>query len=364
MLMFKKLLLFFIVLLCYSSFSRADESESGKLCGDKRLTPVNYVFQFGKHKRALKKIKVNSFTEKMHIYFASNQIQSEVCAWNKFLLVDFIIYFSQFKKIDIKSPNMIKALKMRDALYEKWLTYNKERPYKGRFGLIKKVSRALNRKPKKNKAKRFVHETLSASSPFNSIMQKKAIELLFDPQITEELRCFLNEVKTMEHKFLTCTDNVMRSFEILGALSSQRMYLIRDLAAEFKEDKTEEEYAIFYENSALSSLLYFKLETFGHMYGVKSLFPTDQYDFKSFKPYHFYSVAFIAYTMKVAGYDEKEIRRYAGFYARKYKTSIKLVGLLYNTLLGLPLKNGSVGDAKQIKKEQGYAIDYVLEMTK
>jgi hypothetical protein len=350
------------------------------LCGDKRLTPSNYPFKYKKVKRVLKKYSSNSFIEKFN---SLDKNETELCAWNRFLFVDFMIYYNRFKGIGIdKKTNLIDTLKLRDSLYQIWLNKNIEGVYSDysaeslrgesledflnrsseKFGYITKPLKVLNRRPKKNKARAYVYDLLEARSPFNSIFPKIAMKLLVQNQTMIELECVLSKIKlSFKDKFKSCFPNEDRLLKVLGILASQRMYLIRDFSHWAKENYDEEKYNLFYKNASLSSLLYFKLETQANEYGAHEVHIMSSSELKTPKPYHFYSVAFIANQMVKENFSETEIRDNASFYAQRYKKSISKVGIFYNILAGIKLKHGAVGDKKQVIKEQKLAIEYILE---
>jgi hypothetical protein len=353
---------------------------SASLCGGSRLTPSNYPFKYKKIKRILKKIESRSFVER---FLKLEKDESEVCAWNRFLFVDFMLYYNRFKSLRLnQSENLIETSKLRDELYEKWLVKNRAGVYSDHrqkdlrgmsfdsflmlpsehFGYLTKPLKILNRRPRKNKARQFVYDHLQARSPFNSIFPKKSMELLLQSETTDELKCILkNNSLAIKDKVSTCFSTEKRAIEILGVLASQRMYLVRDFTSWAKQNYDEVTFHQFYTNASLSSLLYFKLETEAHLNGTKSIYIMDSNKIKSAKPYHFYSVAYIAQKMILAGFNHEQIRKNAAFYAKKYKKSIKTIGIIHNLIAGIPLKNGSVGDKKQVLKEQLLAIDYILQ---
>lgn len=368
-----------VTLLLFTFFTSA--SFAAVCDGDKRLTPSNYPFKYKKTKRALKKTEGESFVQRFN-KLESND--SEVCAWNRFLFVDFFIYFDRFHDLKMnKEENLIETLNLRDELYADWLEKNKTAVYSDyaqskleglnfeeflekpseKFGYITKPLKLINKRPKNDEPKQFVFDLLNARSPFNGIFPDKAMKLLEQEQTNRDLKCILTkEESNLRMALSDCFESKDRMLEIVGVLASQRMYLIRDFASFKKQNSSEADYNLYYENAALSSLLYFKLETLAHTYGVHTVYPIDNEELKSPKPYHFYSVAYIANEMKIAGFTNEEIQEAANAYAVKYKKNIKLVGILYNTISGIPLKNGSVGDAKQILTEQKLGIDYTLNL--
>jgi len=349
------------------------------LCGEKRLTPSNYPFKYKKVKKILKKHSSNRFVEK---FSSLEKNDSELCAWNRFLFVDFMIYYNRFKGIGLdKKTNIVETLKLRDSLYQIWLDKNFDGVYsdysdeslKGesledfinrssqKFGYMTKPLKVLNRRPKKNKARAYVFDLLDARSPFNSIFPKLAMKLLVENETQIELECILREMKlSFKDKFKSCFSSEERLLKVLGVLVSQRMYLIRDFSHWAKENYDEGKYNLFYRNASLSSLLYFKLETQAIEYGANEVHIMNSKELKSPKPYHFYSVAFIANQMLKDKFSSIEIRQNASFYAERYKKSISKIGVIYNILSGIKLKHGAVGDKKQVIKEQKLAIEYIL----
>lgn len=352
------------------------------LCDGTRLTPSNYPFRFKKTKRALKKIETKNFLEAFKMISNKNTNSSELCAWNKFLFVDFFIYFDRFESLGFdKSLNFEEVLKLRDNLYYDWGLKNYSGSYSDyshtnlegvsldeflskkseHFSFIQGLVNLVNSRPKKNKAKAYIYDLIGARTPFNSLFTKKAIEVLLQEKTKTDLECILLENgEELQAKLKQCFSSKDRMLEILGVLASQRMYIIRDLASYMKQNLSDSEYELFYMNALNSSSLYFKLETEALTHGANKVYPLDSNELKSPKPYHFYSVAYIANELKRAGFSNKEIEATANFYAKKYKKNIKLIGYIYNAISGIPLKNGSTGDAKQIQREQEIGINYIL----
>ena len=187
--------------------------------------------------------------------------------------------------------------------------------------------------------------------------------LLIEEQTQAQLQCLLiSQKETLPEQVEDCEISEIRAIELLGVLSSQRMYLIRDFAEFARQTYSPEQFDRYYTNAQLSSQLYFQLETMAHQLGVEAVYPKGQKSVESRKPYHFYSVAYIALKMRQAGFNEAIVRKFANQYAVKYKKNIKLVGLVYNILIGVPIANGSVGDAKQIMQEQIQGIEYALQL--
>lgn len=81
----------------------------------------------------------------------------------------------------------------------------------------------------------------------------------------------------------------------------------------------------------------------------------------SHKPYHFYSVAFIANKLRQEGFTDDVILETANHYAKKYKKNITWVGYIYNILLLQGINKGASSDTEPVIKEQQKAISWLLK---
>jgi len=386
----KLFLLSFIFILNVAPASAAAsglKKEKKSICHGTRITPLNYLTKYKRINKTMKKSSAITFKDKFQQIISVEEDGTEICAWNKFLYVDFNIYFNRFDELNLAQPlNKKEALILRDQLYAQWLTSNKaaKTPYadhtekeligmsytdflalrSDKFGYLVPMIKLMNHRPaNKRIGKQYVYDLLGARTPFNSIFPKKSFELLLSKEINKALVCINNsDTEDLIGEIQACTSSKDQLLDILGVLSSQRMYLLRDLDAWARVNLLKDDYELYYSNASLSSLLYFKLETSASINGLDTVYPLKYVSqIKSFKPYHFYSVAFIAKEMANNGFSEEMIKLTANTYAKKYKKNIKLVGVIYNILGGIRIKNGATGDKDQVIREQILGIEFALD---
>ncbi len=366
------------------------------LCNNNKLSPINYL-----QKYQITKIRFDRFNKDLSLspfeswkMFLKSESKthknndSEICEWNKFLMTDFIFYHEQDQSIFGKNRKIL-FLKLRDHFYKNWLVQldNKtssltpnivqkeitDIKHKAReFEFLTNITNLINHEPEvidqESHALNDVFNLLEAKSVFNGIFSKLVLKTILDDQILATSKCMLNSLDDASGEniwmlFKQCSQSEKIVLFILGVYSSQRMYLIRDFKEQLFKNISFDKYAQASELINITSELYFKMETYGHEFGKNTLYPT-QYSAsaKSFKPYHFYSVAFIAMYLKHREYSNDIIRKVSTHYAKKYKQNIEKIGILYNILLLQPLRKGTVGDVKQVLLEQNLGASFGIQI--
>lgn len=396
-----KLFLFFCTF-TINSYARVNYSSEPvqSICNNIRIKPGNYASIYHDIMLSLKPFlrnrnKVNDFAYQWKSFLtfnSKNQNNStEVCRWNKFIFTDFMIYFDQAQNLSKRHKleySKLNLLKLRDEFYSDWLETLKyqhntgfadyededlsEVPFKDFISrkssnfkelnsltdLVSKDSVSNNSDTLINAAVNDVISLVEARSIFNSIFTSTVFPHLLDKTLSAELTCIKQALESSNvniyNESLNCVNaNKSRLLFILGAVSSQRIYLLRDLKGWVEDNYTKSEFDTFMFNAGESARIYFLLETYSAKWGNKLLYPPSYATkMSSSKPYHFYSVAFIASHLKEKGYSQKLIHEIAPLSAIQYKKTIQKTGILYNLILGADIESGSVGDKESIINEQ------------
>jgi hypothetical protein len=359
-----------------------------------RLTPQNYFYKYRPMHKAFKNnLKNTPHNPITALEKACNcndlENKKELCLYNKFLFTDFIIYFAQEKKYKRTVPYSTDSLALllsqtRDYYYNLWLSelnystrfnfqehysknlknisindYQKKRS--SQFPCTHFISKMLNKAPNKNsekehkKARYKVYTLLDTKTPFNSIFTLEAFKIAQDSSIQSGLFCIKEQLKdTIEINILQelkiCLNNdSIKHKEILGILSSQRHYLIRDLKSWMEQNMSESEFNKVFEVFKTSSLLYFKMQTYG-LNNCAENYPDNLIDEKSCinKPYHFWATYYIANHLRANDFSQQIIEKEALYYSNKYKRKILIPGIAYNLWFRNNIKSGTVGDFRKI----------------
>ncbi len=364
-------ILFFSLLLTSSTFAtlrphvKRTPHRPFNLCKD-LITAVNYPYYIHTIQSeylvyiegtSTKEVSINKWND----FLEHHSTNTELCMWNKFILTDFIFYHQQEESF-FDNINRIAFLELRNKYYTDWLETLRDRDpveTKQRFQTLQSFTKLIHFKPG-DQLKAEIHRLLGGRSIFNSIFTEYVEAFLFKDEILSSLNCMQDKLNMSQgyifDKFLECTRNDKHLLlEILGVLSSQRMYLLRDIQTK-NLDRSE----LAYEILKSSSLLYFELEVYAEKNGTQSIYPKNVEGIKSKKPYHFYSVAFIASYLQKMGYENSEIIENSHFYAAKYKNYITKIGIIYNFLLLQSYDKGTVADEEQILREQQFASQWVI----
>lgn len=407
----------YLFLIFYFFYTTPSIAQDNILCGNqKRIFSLDFIRIY---KTQVKKLKyINKKEPSLSLFDVFLRLDektrkklekgsvNELCLWNRFIFIDFTYYFGLWEEWNYsghdKNIFLNKFLNTRDKFYDDWLSslqYKENQDFSewghkkdklenlslndfiemgsDQFGLYEWVSSFFNSVPRKNskkkkkQAKRFVYDLVRPKSPFNSIMTEKAYSLIKDLEIRQATACmsqYIDEKNCQENIWdiaLYCnSDNKQKALAILGVLASQRMTLLRDLKAWMEYNLPLGEYLYFFETLKSSSSLHFKINTFGEKCGGKQLIPrTIQTNHSlSTKPYHFWSVAFISQSLTAKGFAKEIVLKESVALANKYKSFIRLPGLYFNMRLGRPLKDGTVGDYKDVLKEQELGANWGFEL--
>lgn len=375
-----------ILLISFSAFAQWQKR-------DVRIDPIFFPLQYwGIHSKVKREMRKTG-EENVARYLETCPIQSvahneELCLHNRFLFLDFILYYDLVKRYCPKGMKQadfaLQLARTRDSLYGKWIesltNYQNDGYFEWedatldrialeeyltwgsqRFRMLQSVSSVFNRKPsKRNAAKRLVYEKLNAHTPFSSIQPQLGFALAADSNINKNLSVILNalrqdtfpEVNTF-HLLSKTLGSDRKALELLGSLSAQRMYMVRDYRSWLtqQDDLAMETQQL--QAFQLSSELYFTLESAGREFGSQVLFPESvKADSTSFKAYHFWTTALLAYQLAEDGFDEKTVIKEATRPARKYKRFIQIPGILHNLILLRPIRSGTTADFHKVLKEQ------------
>ena len=389
-----------LVLTMQNVFADEDSLSNEKyiICNAQRITPSNYMIEYRKIKNEYFNFQKNTTSTNdfngLISWIEYNQENDldpndEVCKWNKFIVLDFLIYYSQLDEI-LGKHHRIDVLDLRNKYYTDWMKAldnqiqqskknSKRIPLESierdlnSFRSILRLTDLINSKPKPeendllSKAQLDLYNLLSAKTIFHSIFPDVVKKNLLNAEILNHSKCILEKLTKYsegENVWTIATQCGAKenALLILGVLSSQRMYLIRD----FKLNLFLNLDLVSYNNASellnVTSLIYFELENYGNKFGASVLYPKgfSEGKFHSSKPYHFYSVAYISSHLKQMGHEDDIIQKIANFYAKKYKVGIKYVGVLYNILLINNLKSGPVSDQEQILIEQSLGAEFGL----
>ncbi len=351
------------------------------------------------------KEKKISLRETLELIDPSKKENVEECAWNRFIFLDFVLYFGQLHNYysDLSSEENIELLKLRDHFYTRWmatLEYGVKTGLAEReneelaglsvaqfldrgskqFSFLEKISSMLNRPPKtdhkkeEKRVQRMVYDHTQARTPFSTLFPIFSLEKGMKPRVQQAISCTTKALenyscqKSLSTVVNSCTQgDSYLNLIILGVFSSQRMYLIRDFKGYLEQNLTEEEFSPLFEALKNSSKIYFQLETLATVCGTDSVYPTptEKKDSRSAKAYHFWSVAYISYYLTVAGFPKEIVLEEATRTAKKYKSFIRIPGVYYNLWLGLKLNSNTVGDYKQVLSEQAegalFGYNYALK---
>jgi hypothetical protein len=359
--------------LFFMQVGQSKEQHISTLCPGDKISAMNYLYQYPKIEDRFKDYQNQTNVDALTLWkrFLSSEEDLSSggadCLWNQFLVTDFIFYFEQTESL-LGKVNKGDFLKFRDDLYFRWIKQVNEDislapPQKTSIkskpnSFLGQITSYLNKRPEGKGALREVYDLLEAKSIFESIFSGFIKNMILDEALLVDVRCILNTIKSSSgqnlwSEFQLCSHSKERLITILGALSSQRMYLLRDYKVHFYNSLSQKEYNLVSKILDTTSLIYFELETYATVFGHTLVYPQEfSSQVKSSKPYHFYSVAFIAQELKKRGYTQHEIKKASIAYARQYKKNIRRVGVVYNLLLGQGLTKGTVRDYEWVIKEQ------------
>lgn len=365
------------------------------LCDGPKITPVNYTALYLGYQKRFKsfKDKERSDYENWVAFMENERVQAKSpenikCDWNAFILTDFIFYNEQESSIFKNSPNKVSFLNYRNKALEKWLDHinedfmEKSPSFKQEnekiefspkeFSILTYLTELINRSPRgdseKDQAIKYIHNLVDGRSIFNGIFVNYIITKLTSDEILTAQQCIHDRLQNVEgnniyNEMLLCSNNNLDLLlDILGTFASQRIYLTRDLQSEIENKLTKKDYLIAKDNIKLGALIYFELETYSNKYGIHTVYPDElESEMVSHKPYHFYSVAFIANKLRQEGFTDDVILETANHYAKKYKKNITWVGYIYNILLLQGINKGASSDTEPVIKEQQKAISWLLK---
>jgi hypothetical protein len=389
-----------LILICLfiSNVSLAGRYKKAKFstCSYGKITPINYLAYYNitkkRYKRYARNSKGSSFQKwstflELETTISTNK-SSESCEWNKFILTDFIFYHEQATSL-FGVHNKLLFLELRDEFYKSWLVALEEKTQRlekksnrtslndihhqsNGFEALNSVTNLFNPSPagkgEVGMAELEVYNLLEGKSVFNSIFSSYAQNLFLNKESLYTAKCISRVISTatgenLWNEFQICNKSSAKILDILGVLSSQRMYLIRDYKEVMYRNLNDHEYTQVSELFDVTSMIYFQLETYGNKFGHEQIYPVNMKE-KVFsqKPYHFYSVAFIALKLKKQGYSNEIIKKASVKYARQYKKNIKRVGIIYNILLLQNINKGTVGDYDNVLKEQDLGALFGIEV--
>jgi len=354
---------------------------------EKRITPENYLLQYhGIRKAVIARAK----TENIDVLDVLNSCSedpcaSELCLHNRFIYSDFILYFEledKFSKHSSVDPRAFKEalLKQRDDLYVQWLSalsnHSKndyceweESDVRGesleafwnrgseRFYWLETIVRHMNGRPsKRKKARLVVYETLDARTLFSSIMSGHGMDFIQSESGQKAISRMQEALGEADGDLwgaaLQCAEmKAEEALKVLGIVSAQRMYLIRDYKSWMDQNLSEDEFSNQWDALAQSSAIYFNIETISMRKGSSWNYPTGV-EAVSHKSYHFYTTAYLGYQLAKAGFSKQESVKEATRPARKYKRGIVFPGLLHNIWLRNSLNASTVGDYGSVISEQ------------
>ncbi|MCK5073622.1 MAG: hypothetical protein KAQ98_09370 [Bacteriovoracaceae bacterium] len=392
-------ILLFLILISKSVFADA-------FC-EKRLLPTKYPLKYSGMKREITKLinsgQARDFIDAVRI--AGNADTGEMCSHNRFLFVDFVIYFEQgddYRRFFSGSERdyMLYLLNFRDELYADWmdtLSYNSKTDYpewsgrdlKGmslsefialgseKFSGMEKIIKPFNLQGSYGTLKRAVNDILMARTPFSSIMPQIAFSRLEHTNIAEVAGCVL---KNIDH--YDCNDNVFDmaircsggnvelAMDLFGVLGSQRLYLIRDFKAWMEQNMSPAEFNKKFRAIKDASEIYLKMETYGKTCSSGKLLPRnitdglsdEQMQAFTLRPYHFWSMASVSYRLAQYGFLKKDAVAAATKPAKRYKSMIRIPGVIYNILLWKNPAGSTVGNYKKVLKEQELGANWGYDL--
>jgi hypothetical protein len=387
---------FISLLLTNISFAGNYKRDAFSACSYTKITPINYLsFYKITKKRFLRYAKRNtgtSFTKWNDFLKLETRISKDKspakCEWNKFILTDFIFYHEQAQDF-FGEHQKLPFLELRDKFYTNWLSQldidtklleksqiptpmNEINHESQEFGFLSSLTSIFNFAPdsagESGKALTDVYNLLEGKSVFNAIFSSYAKERFLNKNLLETSKCISETIKrstgqNIWSEIQICNSSKQVIMDVLGVFSSQRMYLIRDFKTVMYKNLNDTQYEQFSELLDVTSTIYFQLETYGNKYGHVNLYPLEYADrVYSQKPYHFYSVGFIAMKLKNLGYSDEIIQKSAVQYARRYKVNIKRIGVIYNLLLVQNLNKGTVGDYDNVIKEQDLGATFGIRL--
>lgn len=375
-----------ISLLCFGQFCERD----------KRITPENYLIKYYSIKRDIvKRIKADSALDVLDVLSTCTNegCRSEICLHNRFLFTDFLLYFQltddyeRYSRYE-GSTYYHQLLRTRDSLYGAWLgalSFRMANNYcewesddlsntteaafhslgSKRFAWLETLTKPFNSKPSARKrARREIHAFLDARTPFSGVMSLEAIQFIQELEHRQSIQCLaesmmLNEcdIDLYSMALLCANGNAKVALNMLGVLSAQRMYLIRDWKAWMEQNMTETEFNACFDALKQSSLVYFQIESRANRCGAGRNYPNLQ-EGQSDKSYHFYSTARLAFHLAELGFDEETTIRESCRPGNKYKRFIKLPGILHNIWLRNDLTAGTVGDYRSVTNEQRMGAEW------
>ena len=381
--------------LSINSFAK---KSTDRFCG-KRISPTNYprfyknvtknIISFIKNHE---KLTIDKLLDKL--LENTNEPNTEICKWNQFTFVDFILYFAQIDQLGLKDQEA-NIMRRRDELYREWyetLENQDKNNYaewanheltnlsldqflkKGsqKFRFFEFVSKTLNPKIKKvdvirekKRARYIVQKLLTPRSPFNSIFPKLSLTLAEDENINRAVSCLNTSLdqnncnQTIWQEALNCTQSQEQALQILGVLSSQRMYLIRDFKSYLEQNKTSDKYELIMDTLTKASHIYFQSETKASICGSSTVYPQNinAHHTLSRKSYHFWSVAYIAYYLGRLNFSKDITIKESTRSAIKYKKFIRLPAFIYNLKLGVPLGT-NINEFKGVVSEQKLGANF------
>lgn len=354
-----------------------------------RITPQNYLLKYyGIHQDIKRMVKTEGL-DVLSVLAGKSEVNelSEICLHNRFLFTDFILYFDLEKRYARYSTLGFSAfekrlMSMRDSLYTAWLSQIKigqETGYhewethdvKGlslrefqnlgsqKFSIMERIIKRVTIQPSnRNQARKMVNQYLDARTPFSAIMSANCFDLVSHEEgrnaIHQLYSNLLNPGMSKNLWDLTLESAVgdtNLALQLLSSVSAQRMYIIRDYKVWMEQNLDSNTYAQYMEAFKVASAIYFKIETDANSRQIGWNYPFNAKG-KSPKSYHFYTTAMLAYQLAKAGFDQEKCIKESTRPGKKYKRAILIPGLVHNFWLRTKLKSSTVGDYRQVIKEQ------------
>jgi hypothetical protein len=382
--------------------ARADDEEARPahpLCAsDARLDVQGFIFGYSGLRDAL--IAFASEHKSPPIGAISIDGGGERCAWNRYLFLDFALYFGLLDDV-APGTTRLDAASVRDGLFDDVVEHVVDGTDEGfaewahedvtrdsletflargseRFSTMERLIARVHVPPvgqnddEASTAKLLAHRALSARTPFSSVFTHVALARATERPVQRALACLVERVALescetgLDAIARACAnDDDGKALELLGVFASQRMYLLRDLAAFVHQSARDDDGARREARVVLRALAdgaraHHRIETRGLRCGARSLYPSGAVDDArtSAKPYHFYAVAHLAYTLRRMGVDEEGARAAALVDARRYKEGIRAPSMMTNVWLGRPVTDGTAGDTALVLDEQERGAHY------
>ena len=378
-------------------------------CTKKRLTPLNYLSRFFTIKRALirnldSKVSPDVFDAIRTCKNTDHAFNQEICAHNRYLFVDQMIYFEQARDFlgysNVREGEFdLHILRLRDELFRNWMKTLKYQVTTGYvewekkdlqkeslsdflkrgsqlYNILEMLIKPFNMPPGRGKvepraeARYAVYHMLEARTIFSSIMPRIGFARLEKTNMGEAILCLNEKIQQMDCRenlyelALQCSDNNHEiAVDLLGILACQRFYFIRDFKGWMEQNMDEATFDKMFGYLVKSSEIYYMIQTYTYECTQSNVFPPDiEIGDGSHKPYHFWSTAALAYHLAAHGFDEEISIREALRPAVKYKRGIKIIAIPYHTILGLKWNIGTRADYKQVMKEQELGAEWGYDL--